>query len=166
MKRFFFFYAAFLFTFFTTFKTSAKQDVLEDTYIIILDDFKPLIDLLKVKGFKIKFKIPPKKGVYGLFQSKSKTLWVSPITFELGIARQTILHEATHAAQSCPYGKLSPVGFEFSISPFIRNEIQANLIENYDSNQYMIEKEAFSLQGSKNGLDLLLKALNERCNNL
>ena len=47
-----------------------------------------------------------------------------------------------------------------------KNEIQANLIKNYDSNQYMIEKEAFSLQGSKNGLDLLLKALNERCNNL
>ena len=166
MKRFCFLFVAILFTFFTTFKITAQQDVLEDNYLIVLDDLKPLIDLLIVKGFTIKFEIPPKKGVYGLFQSKSKTLWISPITFELGIGRQTILHEATHAAQSCPYGKLTPVGFVFSTSPFIRNEIQANLIKNYDRNQYMIEKEAFSLQGSKNGLDLLLKALNERCNNL
>jgi hypothetical protein len=166
MKRFCFLFVAILFTIFTTFKITAQQDVLEDNYLIVLDDLKPLIDLLIVKGFTIKFEIPPKKGVYGLFQSKSKTLWISPITFELGIGRQTILHEATHAAQSCPYGKLTPVGFVFSTSPFIRNEIQANLIKNYDSNQYMIEKEAFSLQGSKNGLDLLLKALNERCNNL
>ena len=166
MKPFCFLYVAILFTFFSTFKITAQQDVLEDNYLIVLDDLKPLIDLLIVKGFTIKFEIPPKKGVYGLFQSKSKTLWISPITFELGIGRQTILHEATHAAQSCPYGKLTPVGFVFSTSPFIRNEIQANLIKNYNSNQYMIEKEAFSLQGSKNGLDLLLKALNERCNNI
>ena len=166
MKRFCFLFVAILFTFFTTFKITAQQDVLEDNYLIVLDDLKPLIDLLIVKGFTIKFEIPPKKGIYGLFQSKSKTLWISPITFQLGLGRQTILHEATHAAQSCPYGKLTPVEFEFSISPFIRNEIQANLIKYYDSNQYMIEKEAFSLQGSKNGLDLLLKALNERCNNV
>ena len=166
MKRFCFLYVAILFTFFSTFKITAQQDVLEDNYLIVLDDLKPLIDLLIVKGFTIKFEIPPKKGVYGLFQSKSKTLWISPITFELGLGRQTILHEATHAAQSCPYGKLTPVGFEFSINPFIRNEIQANLIQNYDSNQFIIEKEAFSLQGNKNGVDLLLKALNERCNNV
>ena len=102
MKRFCFLYVAILCTFFSTFKITAQQDVLEDNYLIVLDDLKPLIDLLIVKGFKIKFETPPKKGVYGLFQSKSKTLWISPITFELGIGRQTILHEATHAAQSCP----------------------------------------------------------------
>ena len=166
MKRFCFLYVAILFTIFSTFKTTAQQDVLEDNYLIVLDDLKPLIDLLKIKGFTINFEIPPKKGVYGLFQSESKTIWISPITFELGIGRQTILHEATHAAQSCPYGELTPVGFEFSISPFLRNEIQAILIKNYDSNQYIVEKEAFSLQGNKKGVDLLLKALNERCNNV
>ena len=163
MKRFFFLYVAILFTFFSTFKITAQQDVLEDNYLIVLDDLKPLIDLLIVKGFTIKFEIPPKKGVYGLFQSKSKTLWISPITFELGIGRQTILHEATHAAQSCPYGKLTPVGFVFSTSRFIRNEIQANLIKNYNSNQYMIEKEAFSVQGNENAVDLLSKSIKQRC---
>ena len=121
MKTFCFLYAAFLCSFFTTIKTNAKNHVLEDKYVYIFDELRPLINLLKTKGFKIKFEIPPKKGVYGLFQNKSKTLWISPITFELGIGRQTILHEATHAAQSCPNKELTPIGYEFSLSPFIKN---------------------------------------------
>ena len=92
MKTFCFLYAAFLCLFFTTIKTNAKNHVLEDKYVYIFDELRPLINLLKTKGFKIKFEIPPKKGVYGLFQNKSKTLWISPITFELGIGLQTILH--------------------------------------------------------------------------
>ena len=166
MKTFCFLYAAFLCLFFTTIKTNAKNHVLEDKYVYIFDELRPLINLLKTKGFKIKFEIPPKKGVYGLFQNKSKTLWISPITFELGIGRQTILHEATHAAQSCPNKELTPIGYEFSLSPFIKNEIQAHLIRNYDINHYILEKEAFSLQGNKNGVNLLLKAINERSNDL
>ena len=140
-----------------------QQSSVDDIAIQITDELKPLLDLLKEKGFNIKFEIPPRKGVYGLFQSKSKTLWISPISFELGIGRQTILHEATHAAQSCPYGSLTLIGLDLTISPFIRNEIQAILFKNYDSKQYMLEKEAFSLQGKKNGVDLLIKALDQRC---
>jgi hypothetical protein len=57
---------------------------------------------LKAHGFKVRFEQPPKIGVYGLFEARSRTLWVHPITFELGISRQTLLHEAVHAAQSAP----------------------------------------------------------------
>ena len=163
MKRFCFLFVAILFTFFTTFKIKAQQDVLEDNYLTVLDDLKPLIDLLKVKGFTIKFEIPPKKGVYGLFQSKSKTLWISPITFELGIGRQTILHEATHAAQSCPNGFLIPIGWTLPVNESIKNEIEANLLRNYDINQYTIEKEAFYLQSQKNGVELLMETIKKRC---
>ena len=98
-----------------------------------------------------------------MFQSKNKTIWISPITYELGIFRQTILHEATHAAQSCPYGLLNPIGLNLQISPFIRKEIQSILLRNYDGNNYLIEEEAFSLQGQKNAQELLLKVLDERC---
>ena len=153
-----------IFTFLSPKIVIADQQLsVDDISIQISDELKPLLDLLKAKGFNIKFKITPRKGVYGLFQSRSKTLWVSPISFELGICRQTILHEATHAAQCCPYGSLTPIGLDLTISPFIRNEIQAILFKNYDSKQYMLEKEAFSLQGKKNGVDLLMKALDQRC---
>ena len=156
--------AHFIFTFLSPKIVIAdQQPSVDDISIQISDELKPLLDLLKGKGFNLKFEIPPRKGVYGLFQSKSKTLWISPISFELGIGRQTILHEATHAAQSCPYGSLTPIGLDLTISPFIRNEIQAILFKNYDSKQYMLEKEAFSLQGQKNGVDLLMKALDQRC---
>ena len=134
-----------------------------DISIQLSDELISLLDLLNEKEFNIKFEIPPRKGVYGLFQSKSKTIWISPISFELGIGRQTILHEATHAAQSCPYGALTPIGWELSISPFIKKEIQAILLQKYSSSQYIIEKEAFSLQGQENGVDLLVKAIEKRC---
>ena len=135
----------------------------DDISIQLSDELISLLDLLNEKKFNIKFEIPPRKGVYGLFQSKSKTIWISPISFELGIGRQTILHEATHAVQSCPYGLLTPIGWKLSISPFIKNEVQAILLKSYNSSQYLIEEEAFSLQGQRNGVDLLLKALEQRC---
>ena len=142
---------------------SSGQVSLDDISIEISDDLIPLLDLLYEKGFKVHFQNPPKKGVYGLFQTKNKTLWVSPISFELGIGRQTLLHEATHAAQSCPYGSLTPVGWKLPITPFVEKEIQAILINRYESKEYIIEKEALSLQGQKNSVDLLLNAIQQRC---
>ena len=142
---------------------NANETLLGDKYLHVLDDLKPLLNLLRDKGFIIKFQNPPQQGVFGFFQSKNKTIWISPITYELGIFRQTILHEATHAAQSCPYGLLNPIGLSLPINPFIRKEIESILLRNYESNNYLIEEEAFSLQGQKNAQEILLKALDERC---
>ena len=128
------------------------------------DDLIPLLEVLKQKGFNVKFEIPPRKNVYGLFQSKSKSLWISPMTFYQGIEKQTILHEATHAAQSCPNGLLTPIDLKLPISPFLKKEIQRILLRNYDSNHYLIEKEAYYLQAQKDSINILLKVLKERCN--
>ena len=142
---------------------SAKNLSQKDIFIQISNELKPLLDLLKNKGFHIKYEIPPKRGAYGLFQSKNKTIWISPISFELGIGRHTILHEATHAVQSCPNGLLSPIGWTLPVNQSIKNEIQANLLRNYNINQYTIEKEAFYLQSQKNGVELLIEAIKKRC---
>ena len=150
---------------FTPILLNAKQKVfLEDISFNLSDDLITLINLLKKKGFNVKFDVPPRKDVYGLFHLKSKTLWISPMSFYQGIGRQTILHEATHAAQSCPNGLLRPINLELSISPFLKKEIQRILIRNYDKSQHLIEKEAYSLQAQENSVDILLNALNERCN--
>ena len=143
---------------------SKEKNYLEDKSFQISEDLIPLLDLLREKGFNLKFEIPPRKDVYGLFDSKTKTLWISPMSFFQGIGRQTLIHEATHAVQSCPNGLLTPINLELPISPFLNNEIQRILLTNYDSKQYLIEKEAFSLQSQKNSIDILLKALKERCN--
>ena len=162
MKRFLL--ASTLFILFSQIELVAKQEFIKDDITFkISDDLLPLINLLKKKGFNVKFETPPIKNVYGLFNTKNKTLWISPMSFIQGIGRQIILHEATHAAQSCPNGFLKPMNLELPISPFLNNEIKRILLNNYDSNQYLIEKEAYSLQSQKDGVNILLKEINERC---
>lgn len=126
-------------------------------------DLQPLAKALQSKGFKIVIALPPVQQSYGLFQDKNKTIWVSPITFPLGIARQTFLHEAVHAVQSCPYGKLTPVGWKFTLSPLIEREISAILIKSYHSADRDLEREAFYLQGRNDATSLLMTALKQRC---
>ena len=157
--------AQLIFSFWSGLQIHADQQFLLDhsSSIKITEDLEPLLQLLREKGFTVKFQKPPKKGVYGLFQSENKTLWVSPISFELGIGRQTLLHEATHAAQSCPYDSLTPIGWQIPINPLIKREIKSMLYNRYDSRKYIIEKEAFTLQGQKNAVALLFEALNQRC---
>ena len=135
----------------------------EEKNIQIPEDLKPLLDILNEKGFNVKFEIPPRKNVHGLFESKSKTLWISPISFYEGIGRNVLLHEATHAAQSCPSGFLTPLDLKLYVSPLVRKEVQRILLNNYESSNFLIEKEAFYVQAQKNGVNLLLKSLAKRC---
>ena len=126
-------------------------------------NLQPLIQALNTKGFKVLIALPPVRGSYGLFQSESKTLWISPVTLPLGIARQTFLHEAVHAIQSCPSGRLSPLGWRVNLTPVIEREISAILLKNYHHANRILEQEAFFLQGQKNAPSMLMKALEQRC---
>ena len=144
-----------IFIFFSNEKVTAEKQLLpNDQSFQITNDLILLLNLLKKKGFDIKFEFPPRKDVYGLFQIRSKTIWISPISFSQGISRQTILHEATHAAQSCPNGILKPLDLELTISPLLNKEIQRILLKNYKANQFLIEKEAYSLQTQKNAVEI------------
>ncbi len=118
---------------------------------------------LKTHGFKVRWEPPPKIGVYGLFEGRSRTLWVHPITFDLGISRQTLLHEAVHAAQSCPQGNLTRLGIPAPVSPLIAQEISSILFRNYHVKDRVLEQEAFSLQGQTAAPSILVKLLRQRC---
>ncbi|MEB3233920.1 MAG: hypothetical protein VKM98_00695, partial [Cyanobacteriota bacterium] len=85
---------------------------------------QPLLNTLRHKGFVLRLAPPPLQGAYGLYQSKTRTLWVHPLAFELGIGVQTLLHEAVHAAQSCPTGTLSPIGWTLPLATVVRQEIE------------------------------------------
>ena len=129
------------------------------------EEVNDLVNVLVGKGFEIRFELPPTKGVYGQFDRKTRTLWISPIAFELGIARHTFLHEATHAAQSCPSGVLTPIGWELPLEAVVRNEIAGITYMHYSSVDQVLEREAFALQGQPNAVNLLIKALEQRCIN-
>lgn len=123
----------------------------------------PLLQALRQHGFRLRFEPPPRRGAYGLYEAGSRTLWIAPISHQLGIARQTLLHEAVHAVQSCPDGVLRPIGWRLPLSPLIEREISGILTRGYPHQNRLVEQEAFALQGQANAVPLLLQAMRQRC---
>ena len=126
-------------------------------------DLQPLARELQTRGFKLRIALPPVREAYGLFQAKTRTLWLSPLTFELGIARQTFLHETVHAVQSCPTGVLTPVGWRYRLAPVVEREISGILTTRYHHGNRALEQEAFGLQGQRDAVPRLMEALKRRC---
>lgn len=126
-------------------------------------DLQPLVRDLQARGFHVRIALPPVRQAYGLFESASRTLWLSPLAFELGIARPTFLHEAVHAVQSCPSGRLTPIGWRFSLAPVVEQEISGILTSRYHQSNRVLEQEAFGLQGQPDAVPRLRQALRQRC---
>lgn len=125
-------------------------------------DLQPLATALQAHGFTVRIALPPRTGAYGQFDPRRRTLWISPLSFELGIGRQTFLHEAVHAVQSCPAGVVRPLGWMFPLDPAVERGIQAILFHDYPVNRD-VEREAFGLQGQPDAVPRLLQALRQRC---
>jgi hypothetical protein len=100
---------------------------------------------------------------YGQYVPASRTLWVAPIAFALGIGPQTFLHEAVHAVQSCPDGRLTPIGWRLRLDPVVRQEIGGILTTAYHHGSRLLEQEAFALQGQDDAVARLRIALKARC---
>ncbi len=126
-------------------------------------ELRSLVSELSAYGFAVRIALPPVRQAYGLYQPSSRTIWVSPLSFELGIARQTLLHEAVHAVQSCPSDVLSPIGWQFPLSPVVKRQVDMILYNNYHHSSRKLEEEAFGIQGQPNATSLLIKALRQRC---
>ena len=124
---------------------------------------RPLLQALQSHGFKVLLAPPPHQRSYGEFVLRTRTLWIAPLSFELGIGRQVFLHEATHAVQSCPHGVLTPVGWKLPLAPVVSQEISGILVNNYQHGSPVLEQEAFALQGQADAMPRLLKALSQRC---
>ena len=118
---------------------------------------------LQRHGFRLRLATPPAAQAYGQYVPASRTLWVAPIAFDLGIGRQTFLHEAVHAVQSCPSGRLTPIGWTFQLEPVVRQQIGGILTTNYHHGSRVLEQEAFGLQGQADAVARLSVALKARC---
>ena len=126
-------------------------------------DLQALVRALRSIDYNVRFEKTPIPGKYGLTDAKNKTIWVAPITIEMGIFRKTLIHESVHAVQSCPTGRMVPIGWELSVSPVIEQSIKSNLYLNYPRKSHRIEKEAFLMQAQKNPIPRILEALKTRC---
>ena len=113
-------------------------------------------------GFTIDVQQPPGQA-YGRFIPAQKRLQISPLVRELGITRSVLLHEAVHAAQSCPDGALSLIGVQRRVDPVIGSRIRYILHAHYKPHAAALEREAFVIQSQPDAEQLIITALNQRC---
>ena len=125
-------------------------------------DLSPLQHALLRYGFRIEMRQLPGRA-YGRFIPAQKLIQISPIVNELGITWPVLLHEAVHAAQSCPKGKLTLLGIKRKADPAVESRIRYLLSHHYLQEHMALEKEAFLVQGQADAEALVIKALKERC---
>ena len=125
-------------------------------------DLEQLQRSLLRHGFTIEIQQPPGQA-YGRFIPAEKRLEISPLVRELGITRAVLLHEAVHAAQSCPNGTLSLIGIQRQVDPAVASRIRYLLRNHYKPNMAALEQEAFMIQSQPDAEHLIITALNQRC---
>ena len=126
-------------------------------------ELKQLQLTLQRHGFKVERRSPTKSSAYGQFNAADKTLLVSPLADALGISRAVLLHEAVHAAQSCPTGKPSLLGVKRRTDPAVGSQIRYILGHHYKQANIALEQEAFLIQGQPDAEQIIIEALNRRC---
>lgn len=126
-------------------------------------DWKPLVQALRMAGYEMRFSKPPVVGAYGATDSRRKIVWVAPISVDLGIGRQTLIHEAVHAAQACPTGKYEPIGWSVTLPNAVERTIEGILYRKYPHKKFPVEREAFFMQSHPNSFAEIIKALKQRC---
>ena len=125
-------------------------------------DLEQLQRSLLRHGFTIDVRQPPGQA-YGRFISAEKRLEISPLVQELGITRPVLLHEAVHAAQSCPHGSLTLIGVQRPVDPAVASRIRYLLSNHYKPNSAAVEQEAFVIQSQPDAEQLIITALDQRC---
>lgn len=129
-----------------------------------------LVESLERSGFPIQWEQPPVWGTYGLLDVQTRSIWINPVVFELGIAQPTIVHEAVHAAQFCAaevqdapspqsIEDLSPLGLGITPSPLVRPYI----LQYTDSKRRQLELEAYALQAEADRVDRAIDLLQRHC---
>ena len=122
--------------------------------------FEMLKKQLEQAKFEVILDLPPQRGAYGLLKADSKKIWINPVVFDLGIAEQTLIHEAVHAAQVCKgKGKLSLLGLE--IDPLIY--AQPFFMHYGDTYRKELEREAYAVQTQPNRVELISSLLKKYC---
>lgn len=122
-------------------------------------DFERLLHVLEQANFVVKLELPPKRGNYGLFEIETRTIWINPVVFELGIAQHTLVHEAVHAAQLCgSHGEIGPLALGLE-PPLV---VQPYFMR-YSGIRRLIEAEAYTVQALENSVDYVIELLNTHC---
>ena len=126
-------------------------------------DLLPLVQVLEDVGYLVLFAQPPVAGAYGATNARQKKIWVAPISVDMGIVRQILIHEAVHAAQACPTGTYEPIGWNISLPRNVELTIEGILYRKYPHKSFSVEREAFFMQSHPQAFAEISRALKERC---
>ena len=129
------------------------------------DNLVPLVNVLRDVGYQVYFSNPPIAGAYGATNARQKKVWVAPISVDMGIARQVLIHEAVHAAQACPNGVYKPIGWNVSLPRSVELTIKQILFSKYRRKNFAVEREAFYMQSHPQAFNEVSKELIKRCKN-
>ncbi len=127
-------------------------------------EFNRLQQILISHGFIVKQEIPPMMNnlglrPYGLMNSKTKTIWINPVVFELGNAQAVLVHEAVHAAQTCAGGgQVSLLNLDLDPPQFTRPYFMR-----YHSYRREIEAQAYTVQVQPDSLAIAIELLEQHC---
>ena len=127
-------------------------------------EYNRLQQILINHGFIVKQEIPPMMNnlglrPYGLMNSKTKTIWINPVVFELGNAQAVLVHEAVHAAQTCAGGgQVSLLNLDLDPPQFTRPYFMR-----YHSYRREIEAQAYTVQVQPDSLAIAINLLEQHC---
>jgi hypothetical protein len=139
-------------------------------------EFMDLKKQLESYGFQVKIAIPPELSwsrqegdlkpkfsrPYGLLHSQSKSIWINPITFELGISKAVLIHETIHAAQYCAgNGNIQAINLDLEPIPQALPYFKRYV----DTQRQDLEREAYTVQSQPNSYELARSLLNQHCKN-
>ncbi|MBL1210815.1 hypothetical protein [Geminocystis sp. GBBB08] len=128
----------------------------------LLPNFTELKQKLEKYNFTVKIESPPQRSTYGLLEVKTRTIWINPIVFDLGIALPTLIHEATHAAQLCE-GNGEIRALNLKLTP---PNISRPFFTHYnDGLRRHLEAEAYTIQTHADGYNLVISLLDKHCQN-
>jgi hypothetical protein len=137
-------------------------------------EFTQLKTQLESYGFEVNIAIPPDfklpkqqsslnhidRKPYGLLHSQSKSIWINPIVFELGISKATLTHETVHAAQYCAgKGQLKAIALELEPIPQALPYFKRYV----DTQRQDLEREAYTVQSQPNSYELARSLLDQHC---
>ena len=141
----------------------ASVEAKSNQKLVIPADLVPLVNVLRDVGYSFHFSKPPLAGAYGATDARKKKIWLAPISVDMGIARQVLIHEAVHAAQACPSGTYEPIGWTVSLPKSVEVKIKGILYKSYRRKNFAAEKEAFYMQSHPQAFMEISKALRQRC---
>jgi hypothetical protein len=124
-------------------------------------DFERLKQILQKYNFPVKLAMPPQTGTYGMLDSKTRTIWINPVVFELRIAEPTLVHEAVHAAQQCAggdSGQLKPLNLGLEYPKMAYRHFMR-----YQGDRRHLEAEAYTVQSLPNNIDYTIDLLHKHC---